>query len=154
MARSHHRISGAPPGPPFYLCLCLSPVSAQGRNHVQMDKPTVRQKDYERIDRGCPRPPPLRAGRPFHPGVHEPWKTYQSHSRMNSWIFSIARNYGRLGYISQTAESVLRTSVINFSIVKNDEITDTNLHTLWFLRSNVKRINSKFLNTKNEQVSS
>jgi len=47
---------------------------------------------------------------------------------MNSWIFSIACNYGSPGYISNTAESILRTSVINFSIVKNDEIIDTSLH--------------------------
>lgn len=103
------------------LCLRLSLVSAQGRNHVQMDKPTVRQKDYGRIDRGC-RPPPLPPPLGLSiPSVHEPWKTYQSHSRMNSWI---AHNYSRPDiYRKQLNLSCVINSsimsVINSSIVKN-----------------------------------
>lgn len=78
MARSHHRISGAPPGPPFYLCLCLSPVSGVGSKPC-LDGQTNGQTKRLRANRqGLPpsAASPRRAGRPFHPGVHEPWKTY------------------------------------------------------------------------------
>lgn len=87
--------------PLSFACICV------GSKHVQMDKPTVRQKDYERIDRGWPavrRP----ANPPSHPDTHESWKTYLvARSRMNSWTFSNVRtcNYACLWLyvaISQT----------------------------------------------------
>lgn len=144
MARSHHRISGRTTWPsllpiyvPTYLPppLCLSPVSAQGRNasrwtNQRSDKKTTGEST------GVAAAPP--SARSFH-SLTSRGKTYQSHSRINSWIFSIARNYARLAIFRKQLNPLFCPRV-NFYFQKlmkwcNKGSTLYNL----YLYSNIKR---------------